>query len=245
MSRRIDMTGKTFGNLRVVKELEERRFGEIVWLCECSCGELAEVRGNYLRTGKTKSCGCLNRSIITRDLTGKKFGKLTAKRIADYKVSYSRNNVWVCKCECGNKINVITSRLLNGGTKSCGCTRIEILKSRTGVNHPNYNPDLTKEEREGRRGAAHDDWSRMVLERDDFTCGMCSKVGGKLVAHHLNSYNWDRENRYNIDNGVTMCVECHREFHSIYGYGNNTRKQFEMFLVNEKPRDYKEQLALF
>ena len=109
------MIGKIFGNLRVVKDLDERKFGEIVWLCECSCGNKTEVRGHYLRSGHTKSCGCLNRKKITKDLTGKKFGKLTAKRIADYKVEYSRSNVWVCECECGNKIDVITSRLLNGG----------------------------------------------------------------------------------------------------------------------------------
>lgn len=69
--------------------------------------------------------------------------------------------------------------------------------------------------------------------------------GGNLVAHHLNGYNWDVENRFNLDNGITLCEDCHIEFHRIYGFGNNTKKQFEYFRDNVNPKEYKEQLALF
>ena len=50
-----------------------------------------------------------------QDLTGQKFGRLTAiKKIAHIK----NRSIWECKCECGNKVNVSISNLKNGNTKS-------------------------------------------------------------------------------------------------------------------------------
>lgn len=53
-----------------------------------------------------------------RDLSGLKFGRLTA--IAD--VGSERNRrMWLCRCECGNDVVVASSSLRLGNTKSCGC----------------------------------------------------------------------------------------------------------------------------
>lgn len=57
-----------------------------------------------------------------KDLTGKKFGKLTVLERAESK---NGRTYWKCKCDCGNEINVIASNLLRGNTKSCGCSSIE------------------------------------------------------------------------------------------------------------------------
>lgn len=57
-------------------------------------------------------------------------------------------------------------------------------------------------------------------------CQLCGEYGQKLVVHHLNGYNWDKENRYNVDNGVTLCEKCHKAFHKIYRNGNNTKEQY-------------------
>lgn len=55
------MLGLVFGNLTVVEEAEERnRNNHIMYLCECSCGNKKEVLGSSLRSGSTRSCGCLN-----------------------------------------------------------------------------------------------------------------------------------------------------------------------------------------
>lgn len=79
-------------------------------------------------------------------------------------------------------------------------------------------------------------WSIKVKKRDNKKCVICGN-DKKLNAHHLNGYNWDIENRDNVNNGVTLCEICHHEFHKIYGGGGNTKEQFEEF---EKPK----QLAL-
>ena len=55
-----DLTGKVFGKLRVVREVPKRAKGA-QWVCKCECGSYHTVRGQYLKGGQTKSCGCLKR----------------------------------------------------------------------------------------------------------------------------------------------------------------------------------------
>ena len=73
----------------------------------------------------------------------------------------------------------------------------------------------------------------MVFEKYDYTCKCCGKRGGNLVAHHLEGYNWCIEKRFDVDNGVVLCDKCHKLFHKEYGYGNNTKEQFNIFLKKE------------
>lgn len=77
---------------------------------------------------------------------------------------------------------------------------------------------------------ANREFKNLVLKRDNFTCRKCGKHGGDLAVHHLNGYNWDVANRYNPDNGVTLCVKCHRTFHNVYGQGYNTKEQFDEYV---------------
>lgn len=58
MSKKIDLTGKTFGRLTVISEVGKNKHGGVVWNCECSCGNVKVVVGSSLRKGYTKSCGC-------------------------------------------------------------------------------------------------------------------------------------------------------------------------------------------
>lgn len=55
MTSRTELSGKIFGRLTVVKYLNNRK-----WLCLCSCGRYAEVRGCALKADRSKSCGCLS-----------------------------------------------------------------------------------------------------------------------------------------------------------------------------------------
>ena len=61
-----------------------------------------------------------------KDLTGQRFGRLTViKRAEDYVEPSGRHrSKWLCKCDCGNEINVIENNLTKkNGTRSCGCLR--------------------------------------------------------------------------------------------------------------------------
>lgn len=65
------------------------------------------------------------------DLTGKKFEKLTViKRVGTKQGS----PLWLCECECGNSMFVITRSLMTGNTKSCGCIHAKQLSDRNRSN---------------------------------------------------------------------------------------------------------------
>lgn len=57
--RYLDEIGHVYGKLTVVGYIAERRNGNVMWLCQCECGNEQAVRGSSLRGGWTKSCGCL------------------------------------------------------------------------------------------------------------------------------------------------------------------------------------------
>lgn len=53
-------------------------------------------------------------------------------------------------------------------------------------------------------------WRSSVFERDGYTCQICKKVGGRLSADHIKPWSLFPELRLAIDNGRTLCVECHK-----------------------------------
>ena len=65
-----DLTGQQFGYLTVLKQSEKQhKYGNILWDCECICGNIISVQGNQLTGGKTKSCGCMKGQLIGQALT--------------------------------------------------------------------------------------------------------------------------------------------------------------------------------
>ena len=59
------------------------------------------------------------------DLTNMRFGSLIVVKKAERKVK--SGSMWVCKCDCGNVIEVARCGLISGRSKSCGCSRIKFL----------------------------------------------------------------------------------------------------------------------
>lgn len=119
-----DLTGKRFGRL-VVKSLAFRKNKKVFWECKCDCGNIKCINANSLVAGYSKSCGCLHKEVSRyktfKDLTSKKFGRLTVIRELRDIVKKTSDALWECKCDCGN-IGIWTSHTLNSGnTTSCGC----------------------------------------------------------------------------------------------------------------------------
>lgn len=231
-----DLAGKKFNRLTVIKDSGERYKGSngVLWLCECDCGNLTKVPGNALKKGVVKSCGCYQ----SEDLIGMRFGRLVVTECDSEKYTgTNRHKLWNCRCDCGNVVRVSTGNLKSGHTKSCGCLALEL---RTGKNNNRYNPNLTEEDRlKNNRytitGGKMSRFRKSVFERDNYTCKICgvrSGNGKKILinAHHLDGWNWCKEKRFDTDNGITLCSECHKKFHREYGSGDNTKEQFEFFL---------------
>ena len=103
------------------------------WLTQCDCGNYLVTRASSLKNGSTKSCGCYHREITSQrnfnDITGKRFGRLTALKLADRPGYINQGkNYWDCLCDCGNTITVSYSSLNTGKAISCGCAQREIAK---------------------------------------------------------------------------------------------------------------------
>ena len=145
------------------------------------------------------------------------------------------------KCNtCGYEWETSATSILSHGS---GCKEC-FYENNKGQNNSSWNPNLTEEERILKRsidGDSHAIWRTKVFKRD---CGTCQIIGKRYLpastrngqkwainAHHLNGYHWDKENRYNVDNGVTLCKPIHDLFHKLYGKKNNTKEQFEDFLM--------------
>lgn len=59
MARFIDLTGKRFNSLMVLRMDPKRIDGNAMWICRCDCGNETKVRTAYLKNDNTKSCGCI------------------------------------------------------------------------------------------------------------------------------------------------------------------------------------------
>jgi hypothetical protein len=97
-----------------------------------------------------------------------------------------------------------------------------ISKAQSGSNHWNWKGGLAKDKRTGK---LYSQWRSDVFTRDNWTCQTCgtrSSVGIRvyLEAHHIKSWSEYPKLRYKLDNGVTLCKECHKLTDNYKGKNN-------------------------
>ena len=104
----------------------------------------------------------------------------------------------------------------------------ESLKGKIGINSRNWKGGLTPLALKIRHNFKSRQWISDVFTRDDFTCQECGQRGGNIEAHHIKSFSsilqyyeittleeaLECEELWNINNGVTLCVECHKKAYS-------------------------------
>ena len=86
MGKLKNIIGNKYGRLTVIKTLDEKgNRGQLKYLCKCDCGKSHIVTGESLRSGKSKSCGCLKKEFIEKN----KFKRNMDRENAMLKVQYS------------------------------------------------------------------------------------------------------------------------------------------------------------
>lgn len=126
-SRKImNLKGNKYGRLKVISFSHIDFRGYIIWNCLCECGSEVTVSRQCLRSGSTKSCGCLKLEMFSKvckdrlvDLTGMKFGRL--KVISQAGRTRAGQVLWKCVCDCGKETTVLGNGLKRSQTLSCGC----------------------------------------------------------------------------------------------------------------------------
>ena len=157
------------------------------------------------------------------DLVKQKFNRLEVIKFS-HNDKYSRR-IWKCKCECGNIVLASTNSLRRNNTKSCGCLQKEMTSVQgkkivgvwIGENHPNWKGGITSQRQLFNASKEAKEWRVNVFERDKYTCQKCGQVGGELNSHHIIPFAVDRLLSLSLDNGITLCKDCHIKIHKLEG----------------------------
>jgi hypothetical protein len=110
--------GNKYGRLTILSFTKNKKKVRV----SCECNRICLKNWSDVKSGHTKSCGCLGRSGRSGvDLTGIKFGKLLVIEKSNKRNKY-KDVLWLCKCDCGKNKLCTTGALQHGGNTSCGCT---------------------------------------------------------------------------------------------------------------------------
>ena len=106
-------------------------------------------------------------------------------------------------------------------------SRLKMSEAQKGNKSHMWNPNLTDEDRllVRRIYPEYQEWRKLVFERDNYTCQKCrDNKGGNLEAHHIEGYSFNKELRIVVENGITFCKTCHKDFHHQYGNESTAEK---------------------
>jgi len=139
MNNFIDITGKKFNRLTVIKRIENSTFRKARWLCKCDCGNFTEVSGDNLRNGSVKSCGCLIKDKNKQRATHRKSNirlyniwrnmkaRCNNSKNPDYK-NYGKRGIKVCD-EWINFENFYNWAINNGYKEKLSIDRVDVNKN--------------------------------------------------------------------------------------------------------------------
>jgi 5-methylcytosine-specific restriction endonuclease McrA len=220
-----DVSGLRFGRLIALRPIRDNKSTK--WLCKCDCGQEKPILTYSLTSGRTQSCGCLQKEITKQKLTGlfvnnlvgQRFGKLLV--ISEVTERLRGGVQWQCQCDCGGSIIVKGSELVRGRGKDCGCSKREQAE-RTWLN---------KIYRQYQTGASERGLP-FCLTKDTFLwmigqkCHYCGSKTTNLASTRNFSKTYNGIDRvesskgYELNNCVTCCVWCNR------AKGNRTLQDF-------------------
>jgi len=216
------------GKPKAVEDLGPNSNYKVCVMCPVCGGVRIVYHRSILAAGHCICHSCINR--LRRERTvppGTVFSRLTVIRPA--KVT-GRS---VCRCECGSLITVRNTSLRSGRTRSCGCLREEtfrVTEKVRGERHGRWKGGVSSLRDRDMSSLHYRRWRQGVFERDGYTCQICGQWGRSLNAHHIQNYSEYPGDRYDIDNGVTLCSECHKVFHDKFGRKSDAA-QFKAFVA--------------
>ena len=146
--------------------------GNMRWHCKCSCGVEKDVLTRDLANKSSKSCGHdRNYHIIRKDITGEKFGELTVLKYS------GKDNMWTCKCSCGNIKDIHRDSLMTGKTRSCGCLKEKMRAETLLEKYGETNTIRVTRPRE--------EWQILALDNKKVFVELLDTIGHKITIMEL------------------------------------------------------------
>lgn len=194
--------------------------------CICAtCGTLFHKHPSDIRKGRGRYCSrpCYDVGQTTRITKvcahcGKTFS-IIASQVTDENQCCSREcfltrtQKVACQCEiCGATYLAYRNEVFTRHCCSNACKHERLSYVLRGENHPLWRGGIRTTRRAVTR--EYKAWRIAVFRRDNFTCLKCGARGKKLNAHHVRHWNTHPECRFDVANGQTLCVLCHRAEHS-------------------------------
>lgn len=147
----------------------------------------------------------------------------------EYKTKHKREESNFCSKKCntlyhapkmiGNKYRSGLSPY-NKGTKLSEEGREKLSLAHIGINagerNSNWKGGITPENLKIRGSTEYKKWRKSVFKRDNYTCQHCgdrSAIGNKVILHadHIKQFAFYPELRFDVNNGRTLCVPCHKK----------------------------------
>ena len=139
----VSLIGKKFNRLVVIERYGTSKSGNATWLCKCNCGNLIITTGSALKSGKTKSCGCLRSELQRENSTthGKSKSRLYSvyvgmkRRCLDSNdknyLKYGGRGITICNEWLDNFLNFYEWAMANGYNEEaifgeCTIERIDV-----------------------------------------------------------------------------------------------------------------------
>lgn len=133
----------------------------------------------------------------------------------------------------GSQCSEITRKKISESKRGNKCTtetRKKMSLAQSGFKGSNWKGGITVENKKIRASIEYRLWREAIFARDGFVCQKCKEKNIYLHPHHILNFADYPELRFAIDNGITFCRECHKQYHHIYGSKNNKDWQVAAFL---------------
>jgi hypothetical protein len=117
------------------------------------------------------------------------------------------------KCKICEKIFFCQQFRTNKGHIYCDARCMGI--DRRGEKSKWWKGGITAKHEEIRKTPEYQAWRKNVFKRDNYTCQYCKIKGKKIHAHHIKSFALFRKLRFVIENGITLCIDCHKKTKSF------------------------------